>query len=248
MVEEVVSWPRRRVDGPVGVLAHRGGTGPWRENTLEAFSGALRLGADGVELDVRRTADGRLVVHHDAEIEGGGAVQLLPAHDLPDWVPGLDEALEICAGAIVNIELKNAPVEPGFDPAEVAAAQVVSILAASTTAPGRRPAHVVVSSFWPATLEAVHRDGPEVPTGLLVHPSLDVTQAAGQAQSIGCVALHPFHAQVTPALVDRVHDMGMSVATWTVNHDDDVVAVVGAGVDMVITDRVADTLRTLGRG
>jgi glycerophosphoryl diester phosphodiesterase len=247
MVEEVVSWPRRRVDRPVGLLAHRGGTGLWRENTLEAFSGALLLGADGVELDVRRTADGRLVVHHDAEIEGGGAIHTLRADELPDWVPGLDEALETCAGAIVNIELKNAPIETGFDPAEVAAAQVVSMLAASTTEPDRCPAHVIVSSFWSATLAAVHRSGPDVPTGLLVHPSLDVTQAAGQAQSIGCVALHPFHSQVTPALVDRVHDMGMSVATWTVNDKDDVVAVVAAGVDIMISDRVTDTLRTLGR-
>jgi glycerophosphoryl diester phosphodiesterase len=247
MVEEVISWPRRRAGGPIGVLAHRGGTGPWRENTLEAFSGALRLGADGVELDVRRTADGHLVVHHDAEIEGGGAVHTLRAAELPDWVPGLDEALETCAGAIVNIELKNAPVESGFDPTEATATQVVSILATWSTEPGRRPAHVIVSSFWPATLAAVHRDGPEVPTGLLVHPSLDVTEAAGRAQSIGCVALHPFHTQVTPALVDRVHDMGMSVATWTVNHDPDVLAVAAAGVDIVISDRVSDTLGTLGR-
>jgi glycerophosphoryl diester phosphodiesterase len=247
MVEEVVSWPRRRADGPVGVLAHRGGTGPWGENTLEAFSGALRLGADGVELDVRRTADGRLVVHHDAEIEGGGAIHTLRAGELPDWVSGLDEALETCAGAIVNIELKNAPIESGFDPTEAAATEVVSMLGTPPPEPGRRPAHVIVSSFWPATLAAVHRDGPEVPTGLLVHPSRDVTDAAGQARSIGCVALHPFHTQVTPALVDRVHDMGMSVATWTVNDDADVLAVAAAGVDMVISDRVTDALRTLGR-
>src|SRR5471032_1443931 len=113
MVEEVDGWPRRRGTDPVMLLAHRGGRGPWRENTLEAFAGALRLGADGVELDVRRTSDGRLVVHHDAEITGVGAIHSLRASELPPWVPGLDEALATCAGATVNVEVKNAPVEPG---------------------------------------------------------------------------------------------------------------------------------------
>src|SRR5580658_2392570 len=112
MVDEVGSWLRRRENGPVALLAHRGGTGPWRENTLEALAGALQLGADGVELDVRRTSDGRLVVVHDAEIPGTGAVHDRRADELPAWVPGLEEALETCAGAIVNVEVKNAPVEP----------------------------------------------------------------------------------------------------------------------------------------
>ncbi len=167
---------------------------------------------------MRRTADGRLVVHHDAEIDGTGAVHALRASELPPWVPGLDEALETCAGAAVNVEVKNAPVEPGFDPAETVATEVVvdpgGALAGRR---GGRPAHVIVSSFWPATLAAVHRAGPEVATGLLVHPSLDAAEAAERALSIGCVALHPFHAQVTPALVDLVHGLGMGVAAWTVN-------------------------------
>ncbi len=248
MVDEVVTWPRRRDQQPVTVLAHRGGTGPWRENTLEAFGGALRLGADGVELDVRRTSDGRLVVHHDAEIEGAGQIHALRAGELPSWVPGLDEALEACGGAAVNVEVKNAPVEPGFDPAETVATEVVSTLESLSRTPGRGPAQVIVSSFWSATLAVVHRDGPDVPTGLLVHPSLDASEAADRALSIGCAALHPFHTQVTPALVALVHGMGMSVATWTVNEGHDVEAVAAAGVDVVITDRVTDALAALGRG
>src|SRR5450432_3564900 len=118
MVEEPERWPRRRQGRRALLLAHRGGAGPWRENTLEAFAAALRLGADGVELDVRRTSDGTLVVHHDAEIAGVGAIHALPARALPPWVPRLEDALGRCAGAIVNVEIKNAPVEPGFDPGE----------------------------------------------------------------------------------------------------------------------------------
>ena len=153
MIEEV-SWPRRRPGGPITLLGHRGGSGPWRENTLEAFAGGIGLGADGVELDVRRTSDGRLVVHHDAEIAGIGAIAGLRASEIPPWVPGLEEALTACAGAAVNVEVKNAPTEPGFDPEETAATEVVAVLA-GTGGGKAAPAHVIVSSFWPASLQAL---------------------------------------------------------------------------------------------
>ena len=60
---------------PIAVTAHRGSpdaAAGIRENTLAAFARARRLGADGVELDVRRTADGGLAIHHDPVIEGSG--------------------------------------------------------------------------------------------------------------------------------------------------------------------------------
>ncbi len=247
MVDEVVRWPRRRGGEPVGLLAHRGGSGPWRENTLEAFAGALRLGADGVELDVRRSADGRLVVLHDAEIAGTGAVHELRASELPPWVPGLDEALETCAGATVNVEIKNAPVGPGLDPAETLATEVVAVLAASRAAPATAPARVIVSSFWPAILAAVRIGDADVPTGLLVAPALDAAQAADHAAALGCVAVHPFQAQVTGVLVDLVHTMGMGVVAWTVNEPGEVAAMVAAGADVVISDRVTDARQALGR-
>jgi len=245
MIDEVDRWPRRRADAPITILAHRGGSGPWRENTLEAFAGALGLGADGVELDVRRTVDGRLVVHHDAEIARRGAIHVLRAAELPSWVPGLEDALETCAGAAVNVEIKNAPVEPGFDPDETVAAEVANALTGSTVPDGSGPAHVIVSSFWPATVAAVRSNGPEIPTGLLVHPSLDATDAAERAAALGCVAVHPFHTQVTAAFVDLVHGMGMGVVAWTVNERDDIAAVAEAGCDVVISDRVTDAREVL---
>src|SRR5581483_6167395 len=102
------------------ILAHRGAHAPEtpgvRENTVEAFRRADL--ADGVELDVRRAPDGRLVVVHD-RIEG----------PLAPWVPTLEEALEACTG-LVNVEIKS---EPGLGE-EVAVAL-------------RGASNVVVSSF-----------------------------------------------------------------------------------------------------
>jgi len=233
------------------VLAHRGGTGPWHENTLEAFSAALHLGADGVELDVRRSVDGELVVHHDAEIAGSGLVHESRGAQLPAWVPTLSQALVACTGSIVNVEIKNIPTDPGYDPDERVAADVATLLLDGAGPDRPWPAHVVVSSFWPDTLTALRgrfsdRAG-ATPLALLVHPALNAWGALDTAVALGCAALNPHHTQVSAALVGRAHEQGVAIATWTVNSPDDLDAVVEAGVDMVITDTVTDTLAHLGR-
>jgi len=250
------AW-RRRPGDPVAVLGHRGGTGPWRENTLEAFAGARRAGADGVELDVRRTSDGALVLHHDPEVPGLGPVAERRADQMPPWMPTLVQALRGCAGAAVDVEIKNLPFEPGYDPDHRVATEVADVLRREAAEDGPWPARVVVSSFWAETLAvfgaadraAGHRGGAVAPAlGLLVHPALDVAAALDTAVGLGCAAVHPHHSQVDAALVDRAHDLGMAVVTWTVNLPLELDAVVRAGVDAVVTDDVAGTLARLGRG
>ena len=113
------------------VQAHRGSPDPAsgvRENTLDAFVRARSLGADGVELDVRLTADGGLAVHHDPVIEGSGPIGELTVGDLPDHVPLLADALEACAGMVVNIEIKNQPWEQLSDTGDRAAEAVVALV------------------------------------------------------------------------------------------------------------------------
>ena len=97
------------------VVAHRGASAAALENTVEAFCRARDLGADWVELDVRRTADGVAVVHHDAHLPDGRRIGGLHAVDLPSHVPGLAEALEACDGMGVVVEIKNLPDDPDFD-------------------------------------------------------------------------------------------------------------------------------------
>src|ERR1700677_388082 len=100
------------------IFAHRGRTDGFVENTLEAFAEAKRLGADGVELDVRLTAVRALAVHHDPLIDGLGPVAGLTVPELPVHAPLLAHALAVCAGMVVNVEIKNAPPQPGHDPGE----------------------------------------------------------------------------------------------------------------------------------
>jgi glycerophosphoryl diester phosphodiesterase len=219
------------------VLGHRGSPDPATgvgENTLGAFARASRLGADGVELDVRMTADGALAVHHDPVVDGVGAVSGLTATELPASVPLLPAVLEACDGLFLNVEIKNLPGEPGFDPDERLAGEVAALLSVTGQLAG-----VVVSSFWPPTLEAVHDARPELPTGLLVAGWFDPAEAIGAAFRLGCTALHPFVGLITPGLVTEAHRAGLSVAAWTVNARPDLEAVLAAGVDTVITDDVA---------
>ncbi|HXZ61671.1 MAG TPA: glycerophosphodiester phosphodiesterase [Acidimicrobiales bacterium] len=219
------------------VFAHRGCTERFLENTLDAFAEARRLGADGVELDVRLTADGALAVHHDAEIPGLGVVGELAVTDLPTHVPLLVDALAVCEGMVVNVEIKNDPGEPGWDPREsVAALTAVAIEDAGWSE------RVIVSSFQVSTLRAVQAADSRLALGALWGLVVEPGPALAEAAAAGFRAVHPFVSSVDRTLVDEAHGRGLAVNVWTVNGADDLRAMVEAGVDAVITDRLAEAL------
>ena len=220
----------------IAVQAHRGSPDPdngVQENTLDAFALASALGADGVELDVRLTADGGLAVHHDPVIDGAGPVHELATADLPDRVPLLAEALEVCTGMLVNIEIKNHPTEPAFDPTDRASSLVVAVVEELD-----RGGSVVVSSFWSGALAAVCSLDPSLACGLLVLPSFDPL--------VGIAGHLPVNL-VDTATVAAAHDAGLAVAAWTVADAAVLDAVLAAGVDTVITDDVAMARRAVDR-
>lgn len=210
------------------VLAHRGANRLAPENTVAAMARAVELGADGVELDVHRSADGQLVVRHDAATPVGALGDLTFAEirgALAD-VPSLAEVLDVGRGRLVNVEVK--------DPDPRAADAVVELL-------GRRRGadDVLVSSFDLSTVDRVHEAAPHVPSGLLSF-GIDVFEALATAEAHGHQALHPdvwtlLQADVA-ALTGQAHDRGMRVNVWTVNDADDLRRLRDAGVDAVITD------------
>ncbi len=229
------------------VLGHRGSPRRARENTLEAFARARDEGADGVELDVHRTRDGALLVHHDADIEGFGVIAHHDAEAVRDafaWIPTLAEVLDECLGLLVNVEIKNSPKDLDFDPEESVAAAVVELLAARD---GRD--RVLVSSFHLPSIDRVRGLDPAVPTGYLtvVHPP--PAEAIATAVRSGHGAVHPFFGVLADdaarTVTERAHAEGIVVHTWTVNDPDDVVRLAAAGVDALITDDPADVLVAL---
>ena len=223
------------------VLAHRGDTtAAATENTIAAFLAAAAAGASGVELDVRRTADGALVVVHDAVFEGVGPVADARLRDLPADVAVLDEALGVLEGLVVNVEIKNDPREPGYDAGGSLAHAVVAVVLEHEGAD-----RAVVSSFDLPTIDAVRQASATLQTGWLLgraaHPLDAVPVAAARAVS----ALHLFVGTVGPDVVAAAHGAGLDVAVWTVNSRHDLERVVAAGVDAVITDDVALALEVL---
>jgi glycerophosphoryl diester phosphodiesterase len=211
------------------VIAHRGASAIHLENTVAAFAAAREVGADGVELDARRTADGRLVVHHDSHLPDGRVVVETPAAELPPHVPSLAEALDACAGLRVNIEVKNLPGEPDFDETESVAAGVVELV-------DRRQERdaVLVSSFNLASIDWIRRADPGVATAFLVLAA----DAAAIALTVdhGHGTIHPWDGLVDAPLVAAAHDAGLAINVWTVNDPGRMAELVAWGVDGIVTD------------
>jgi glycerophosphoryl diester phosphodiesterase len=231
------------------VLAHRGARRAAPENTLDAFARAAALGADGVELDVRRSADGGLVVHHDPTTASGTWVASSPTAALRASHPGiptLAEALDACAGLLVNVEIKNSPLEPGFDREEGAADAVVALLDAR----GGRD-RVIVSSFQFPTIARVRAASASVATGLLTVTRADV-RLLDRIVERGHQAIHPGRRAMSRRRSEQVvadaHERGLQVNVWTVNAPVTIRRLADAGVDGLITD-VPDVARVaLGIG
>jgi len=215
------------------VFAHRGSAQSAPENSISAFLEARRLGADGVELDVRRSADGALVVHHDSAVEGIGEIATLAVADLPNEIPLFDAALEACASMTVNIEIKNDPGEAGHDPTDGLAIDVVAHVVELD-----RRSEVIISSFDRATLDAVRRADAEIAIGLLLGFGVDPIDVLEGLVASGFNAVHPFVLLVSAPLVEAAHTAGLAVNTWTVDAAHDLEAMARLGVDAVITDDV----------
>jgi glycerophosphoryl diester phosphodiesterase len=188
-------------------LAHRG---DWRvapENTLAAFEAAMRVpGCDGVELDVRLSADGVPVAVHDDTLarvqRRPGRVHNLDAATLEAaGVPRLAAALATLGGAWLDVELK------GDDHADATAAVL-------REARGEAPDDAVVSSFEGPSLAAMADRLPGWTRWLNAEDLRPGTLSL--AVGLGCRAVAVLWGAITPASVRRAHDAGLEVAAWTV--------------------------------
>jgi glycerophosphoryl diester phosphodiesterase len=249
MVSAAGSLPRVRPPAArPWVIAHRGASAAFRENTIEAFRAASVLGADAVELDVRRTADGRPVVHHDPVVPGVGPICSFPAAELrrrAPWVPGLEEALAACAGMWVDVEVKNSPTDPDWDPDDALVGEVVPLLSA-----GGRAGRILLSSFNQAALARARALAPSLPTGLLADRLIPLPAAIRTAAQAGHRVFLP-HAAVLagspgPDGIRAAHEAGLLVVAWTVDDPGELHRLAAAGIDGVITNRPDEALSALG--
>ena len=193
-------WP----PAATAVIAHRGGRQRGvRENSLAAFEGAIALGADFIEFDLRRTADGALVINHDPWIDGRAIarVTLERLRALPHGPALLAEVVDQIAGRIgLDVELKEAGYE------EEVLAQLGPVL------DGAQP--VFLSSFLEPAIAVVRRLAPDVPAGLLLRDGRGLQRKL--AATDATLVLPWWRLDRSPFRA-RLARHGLPEAAWTVD-------------------------------
>jgi glycerophosphoryl diester phosphodiesterase len=211
------------------IFGHRGAPGYPRhaENTIGSFKKALDSGADGVEFDVRRCADGGIVVIHDETVDrttnGKGRVANLTYDQLRQFDAGFGEPIPLLSQVldtfgsqfVLNIELKDAGI-----------AQDVKTLVLERNL----QRHVIVSCFdW----QELASFPPQIPIALLSSKLGNVVSAA---RELGAVAIHPRKDIVTPAFIQTVHEAKLQINVWTINEPAEASAFRSLGVDTIFSD------------
>src|SRR3954452_11192396 len=184
------------------------GSGPLF-NTLPSFTWCREQGADGVELDVRRTADDQVVVVHDTAVDGR-AVADTARCELPAFVPDLGDVLDLCTGMTVVVELKNFPQDAGWDPSQRLPHLVVDLLEARSWSDD-----VVISCFGLDALGVVRERSPHTPTAALLLHRQPLRELLPPIADGGHAFIHPYDAMVDEGLVAAAAEHGLDVDVGT---------------------------------
>lgn len=227
------------------IIAHRGFSGRFPENTLRAFREALKLPVDAIEFDVRKASDGTLIVIHDETVDrttsGTGRVgditwDEIRKLDAGAWkseefagerIPSLDEVLEAIGGQIMLVvEIK----EPGTEQ------QIIETLHRHNAL---ERANLV--SFHAEAIAKAKQIAPQVPytligginAGLSDRAFFDFTQTALRN---GANAVTAHYSILTRERIKYCHNRHLFVGTWTVDNKDLASILIAMGVDEIATD------------
>lgn len=234
------SWQTRVM---TQVLAHRGASQARPENTVAAFELAVEMGADAIELDVRQSADGVLVIHHDPVLSDGTVISGVDASRLPADIPTLERALAACGSVAVNVEIKHDPaVTDEVDHDDHVDAVMDALIAFDGGQLSRR---WLISSFRYRTVERVADRHRMARTAWLVET---IDQAAiDRTAAAGFDGINPQDLGLTRSHVDAAHRAGLQMSVWTVDDPERLSTLIGWGVDGVFTN-VPDLALTLRSG
>ncbi len=231
------------------IIAHRGFKALYPENTLAAFRAAIDLGSPMIELDVTLTLDRDVIVIHDETLNrttnGCGEVRAhtfrqLKALDAGSWfsaefrderLPSLDEVLSLCRGkTLVNVEIKPEAFEEDMKEDSIEA-QVLSKIAAHGMT-----GDVIVSSFERKVIRRIAgMNGDKPLLAMLSEDPLD-EGLLDVMERWGVFSYNPDHLTLTRDQVDRAHEKGLLVFTYTVNTEEDAKRCFDMGVDGIFTD------------
>jgi glycerophosphoryl diester phosphodiesterase len=222
------------------IVAHRGASADFPENTLSAFEGAVAQKADGVELDVMRCGSGELVVCHDETLERLAqlpwVVATTPYQKLStarifgkEGIPLLEEVLDVLPKHFfINVEIKCHQVNDGGLSAAVGRCLLRRGLLENT----------VVSSFNPLNLLRLMVSAKALKRAYLLDPTRNhFLHAQLVSRMVANHAIHPHESVCTSERVADWHRRGLQVTSWTVDDVDRAWALKAMGVDVLITNR-----------
>lgn len=239
----------------IKVWAHRGARGYYPENTLAAFEGAIKQGADGIELDVHLSKDGYVVVCHDEVLNrttnGKGFIKNYNLYELKQldagsWfdkkykdekLPMLDEVMELIKGTniILNIELKAGSIfYPGIEEKVLKMVNKFDL-----------KDRVLISSFDHHSILKIKSIDKEIKTGILYMESL--YNPIKYIESLGINAIHPNYTTLTEDLIENAERLNLDVNTYTVNLEEDLLKLKDKKINAIITDFPDKSKEILGR-
>lgn len=229
-------------------VAHRGAAGYAPENTIAAFDKGLEMKADYIEIDVQRSKDGQLVVIHDTTVDrttdGTGKVGELTLEQLRsldagsfkgeqfagERIPTFDEVLDRFHGKIgILIELKAPELYPGIEEAVAGELKERNL---------DKPQNnkIIIQSFNFNSMKKMDALLPEVPIGVLTSSRLHITDLALEEFAAYADYFNPSYGLVSKELVDKVHNLGMEIQSWTVRSPEAAQFLIDMKVDGIITD------------
>jgi len=213
------------------LIGHRGAAGYEPENTIRAVLKGIECGATGIEVDVRRSKDGVLVLMHDETVDrttnGSGRVGDLTFEELRkldagkgEKIPTLREFLEVIKGRVKGfIELK----EVGYEDQVLEEVKKYGLLE-----------EVYIISFHVDAVKRVKQLNPSVKTGLIF--SRKPWEYLRMALEIKADLVVPYYGLVKMDYLKEAHTKGLKVSVWTVNKERDMAKLINMGVDAITSD------------
>jgi glycerophosphoryl diester phosphodiesterase len=212
-------------------IGHRGARAYEPENTLSSFRKAIELGATAIELDVRKTKDGKLVVIHNADVNkttnGEGAVNELTLEqiqklvtDKNEHIPTLDDVLDAVGKKVkILVEIKEVGTEK----------QILDLIQKKGLLD-----NVILVSFHEESLKTVRELNDKVETGLIYVRHKNPIQTALDLKAEYLLSLYSF---THSANIQKAHEKGLKVIVWTINKKEEAQEYKQKGVDGIATDR-----------
>ncbi len=214
-------------------IGHRGAAGYEPENTLRSFRRALEIGVDMIELDVRRTKDGKVVVIHDDTVDrttnGSGAIGEMTLAEIMELdagrgekIPTLDEVLDLVKGRVpLDIEIKDKGL--GAEVGRLLTQRIES---------RAKPKDLVVSSFLPRELAA--GNFPDLQRILLVENGSD--DDIKSAIALRAWGIGPKAEKIDEEFLKEAHDAGLQVLAWTADEPPLIAKLKKLGVDGIFSN------------